>query len=166
MEQKNPNKFRLHLNLFDCVVIFLALAVGGVLLWNRMKPQETAVAAPAASSIQYTIRLQKVLEGTGALVKPGDELVDAVKNFDLGKVAEVSVEPASRSIVNEENQTYVTAQIPGYEDIYITIQTAATRSSENILLGSGYEIRVAEQIYVRGPGYLGSGDVYAIERGK
>ena len=41
----------------------------------------------------------------------------------------------------------------------------STYGDEKIVLGSGYEVRVGEKIYVRGPGYLGSGEVYAIERG-
>ena len=41
MEQNTP-KFRLRLNLFDTIVLVLALAVGAFLLWRAVKP-----AAPA-----------------------------------------------------------------------------------------------------------------------
>ena len=81
MEQKTP-KFRLRLNLFDGIVLVLALAVGAFLLWSAMKP----AAAPAegetasASTVRYTVRFQKWIEGTGSLVEPGDKLVDNIKN--------------------------------------------------------------------------------------
>ena len=42
MEQKTP-KFRLRLNLFDGIVLVLALAVGAFLLWNAMKPAAAPV---------------------------------------------------------------------------------------------------------------------------
>ena len=37
MEQNTP-KFRLRLNLFDTIVLVLALAVGAFLLWRAVKP--------------------------------------------------------------------------------------------------------------------------------
>lgn len=165
MEQKNT-KFRFKLNLFDGIVILAALAVGGVLLWSRMQPQQSTASAPAASQIQYTIQLRKTVSGTGALVESGDALVDAVKNFDLGRVVSSETTPAVRSILNEDTQSYVVAEIPGYEDIYIVVESTATVSDSQVLLGSGFELRVGEDIFVRGPGYLGSGKVYAIERGE
>ena len=164
MEQKKA-KFRLHLNLFDCIVILAALAVAALLLWSRMQPEET-VDTPTASKIQYTIVLRKTVSGTGALVQEGDALVDAVKNFDLGRVVAAEVVPAERAILSEDLGAYVMAELPGYEDIFFHMESTATGSESQIVLGSGYELRVGEDIYVRGPGYLGSGKVYAIERGE
>lgn len=164
MEQ-NKGRFRLKLNLFDMIVILLALAVGAVLMWNRFKPAAASVAGPSASAMEYTIRLQKVRQGTGALVQEGDELEDVVKNYALGRVVGVTILPATSSIINEETETYVTAEIPGYEDIELAVSSTAIYGEENVTLGSGYELRVGQKIYVRGPGYLGSGEVWAIERG-
>ena len=159
--------FRLKLNLFDGIVILLALAVGAVLLYMNLKPAAPAgdTSAPAAATTQYTIRLQKTLPGTGELIEAGDALVDVVKNFELGTVVSATVMPATDSIINEEAKAYVTAEIHGYEDIEIVVESSVTYGEENILVGSGYKLRVGEKIYVRGPGYLGSGEVYAIERG-
>lgn len=159
--------FRLKLNLFDGIVILAALAVGAVLLYMNLKPAAPAgdTSTPAAATTQYTIRLQKTLPGTGDLIESGDALVDVVKNFELGTVVSATVMPATDSIINEEAKAYVTAEIPGYEDIEIVVESSVTYGEENILVGSGYKLRVGEKIYVRGPGYLGSGEVYAIERG-
>lgn len=166
MEDKNT-KFRLRLNLFDAVVILAALAVAVLLLWMRMRPAVTTsdTAIPAASRVQYTILLKKTIAGTGELVKSGDVLVDTIKNYELGCVTGVEVKQAQRSIINEETCTFVMAEIPGYEDIYIQMESTATYSDQAVLVGGGYEVRVGEPVYVRGPGYLGSGEVYAIERG-
>lgn len=162
MEQ---NKRRIRLNLFDGIVILIALAVAGVLLWMQMKPAASNAATPATATMQYTIRLQKVLPGTDDLIESGDALVDVVKNFELGTVVSATVMPATDSIIDEDEKAYVTAEIPGYEDIDIVVESTATYGEEKVLVGSGYELRVGEKIYVRGPGYLGSGEVYAIERG-
>ncbi len=164
--ERNEGRFRLKLNLFDGIVILIALAVAAVLLWTRMKPAAAAPeGAPASATTQYTIRLQKTLPGTGDLIKAGDRLVDVVKNFELGTVVSAAAMPATDSIINEEEKSYVTAEIPGYEDVDIVVEANVTYGEEKVLVGSGYELRVGEKIYVRGPGYLGSGEVYAIERG-
>ena len=159
--------FRLKLNLFDGIVILAALAVGAVLLYMNLKPAAPAgdTSTPAAATTQYTIRLQKTLPGTGDLIESGDALVDVVKNFELGTVVSATVMPATDSIITEEAKADVTAESPGYEDIEIVVESSVTYGEENILVGSGYKLRVGEKIYVRGPGYLGSGEVYAIERG-
>ena len=159
-------KRRFRLNLFDGIVILAALAIGGVMLWMQMKPAASAEnGEPAAASMRYTILLQKTVPGTGALVESGDELVDVVKNMALGNVVSTTVMPATDSIIDEDAKAYVTAEIPGYEDVEIVVESTATYGEEKVTLGSGYEVRVGEKIYVRGPGYLGSGEVYAIERG-
>lgn len=160
-------RFRLKLNLFDGIVIVVALAVAAVMLYMQMKPAASSgdTSTPAASTTQYTIRLQKTLPGTAALIEEGDALVDVVKNFELGTVVSATAQPATDSIIDENAKAYVTAEIPGYEDIDIVVKASVTYGEEDILVGSGYELRVGEKIYVRGPGYLGSGEVYAIERG-
>ena len=160
--------FRLKLNLFDGIVILLALAVGAVLLYMNLKPAPAPAgdtSTPAAATTQYTIRIMEALPGTGALIESGDLLLDVVKNYELGTVVSATVRPATDSIIDEEALAYVTAEIPGYEDIDIVVEATVTYGEEKILVGSGYELRVGEEIFVRGPGYLGSGEVYAIERG-
>ena len=111
-------KCRFRLNLFDGIIILLALAVGGVMLWMQMKPAASADSGePAAASMHYTIRLQKTVPGTGELVETGDALVDVVKNMALGSVVSATVMPATDSIIDEDAEAYVTAEIPGYEDV-------------------------------------------------
>lgn len=164
MEQ-NKKAFRLHLNLFDAVVILAALAVGAFLLWTQLKPADAA-SVPESEKIQYTIVLRKAVPGTGGQVEAGDAVVDAVKNFDLGVVVASETVPAQDFAVDTEGEAYVLADVPNKEDIYITVESSAVISEEAVTLGSGYTVRVGEDIYVRGPGYLGSGKVYAIERGE
>lgn len=158
---------RFRLNLFDGIVILLALAVAAVLLYMQMKPAAASGQAgtPAAATMQYTVRLLKTIPGTGDLIQPGDKLRDVVKNYDIGTVVSATVLPATDSIINEDTGSYITAQIPGYEDVDIVIETTATYGDEAVTVGSGYEVRVGDEIFVRGPGYLGSGEVWAIERG-
>ena len=165
--EENKRRFRLKLNLFDGIVILAALAVAAVLLYLQMKPApEDESGAPAVTTMQYTVRLLETIPGTGDLVKTGDKLRDVVKNHDIGTVVSATVMPATDSIIDEATNSYVTAEIPGREDVEIVIETTATYGEESVLVGSGYAVRVGDEIFVRGPGYLGSGEVWSIERRK
>ncbi len=163
MEQNKKN-FRLRLNLFDAIVIAAALLVGGILLWMQMKPAAPA-AAPAAEKIRFTIVLQKTVPGTGSKINAGDLLVDTIKNYEIGNVVAVETVPAQDFAMDQENRCYVLTEVPDKEDIYITMESSAVITDEAVTVGTGYTLRVGEWVYARGPGYLGSGKVYAIERG-
>ena len=162
MEQKN---FRLRLNLFDGIVLVLALAVGALLLWSALKP-----AAPAATetvnttTVQYTVRFQKWIEGTGALVEPGDKLVDNIKNYELGTVVSAQVVPAQSLQLSHDDRAFVLTTIDGYEDVLVTVESPCTISNEAITLGGGYALRVGSTAYIRGEGYMASGPIISMER--
>ena len=163
MEQKTP-KFRLRLNLFDGIVLILALAVGVLLLWTALKP-EPAADQPAAttSTVRYVVRFQKWMEGTGSLIEEGDKLVDNIKNYDLGQVVSTQVVPVEYQMLDHENREYVLSDLEGYEDILVTVESSCT-VGDIILLGGGYELRVGSIAYIRGEGYMASGPIISIER--
>lgn len=166
MEQNTP-KFRLRLNLFDAIVLVLALAVGAFLLWSALKPAAPAVtgAPPAASAVRYTVRFSRLMEGTSALIKEGDELVDTIRNYNLGRVVSVETMPARTQILDQVGRTYVLAEVPGYEDAMVTVESTWTEGEDAMLLDGGFKLRVGAMAYVRGEGYMGSGPIVSIERG-
>lgn len=165
MEQNTP-KFRLRLNLFDGVILVVALALGAFLLWSALKPAaQEGGAAPSSSTVRYTVLFQRMLQGSSQLIQPGDALEDAIKNFKLGKVVSVQAAPAESQVLDNESRQYVLSNLEGYEDVYVTVESACTDNGESLLLDGGYDFRVGQLTYVRGPGYMGSGPVTAIERG-
>ena len=107
---------------------------------------------------------QSMTEGSSELIQPGDPLVDTVKNYQMGSVVSVRAEPAVVQVLNQETQTYVDAVLEGFEDVYVTVESTCTDSGEALLLDGGYDFRVGQTTYVRGPGYMGSGPVTEIVR--
>lgn len=163
MDQKR--NFRLRLNLFDGLVLLVALAAGAVLLWTNLKPAPTpADGSPAVSTVRYTVRFQKWLEGTGSLVQEGDKLVDNIKNFELGQVVSAEVVPAISQQLDQNNRQFVLTAIPGHEDVLVTVESPCTATDEAITLGGGFTLRVGSIAYIRGEGYMASGPIIAIER--
>ena len=166
MESKTT-KFRLRLNLFDGIVLLVALAVGAFLLWNAFKPEPAPSAdAPTVNNttVRYTVLVQRFPEGTGELIKVGDELVDNIKNYKLGRVVDTQVIPTVTMVMNQEEKAFQLAEVPGVEDIVVTVETTCPEDSTAIILDGGYTLRVGVTTYIRGNGYMASGPVIAIER--
>ena len=165
MEQNN-HKFRLRLNLFDAIVLVVVLLAAAAFGYLTLKDKGTDASAPTTQTVQYTVLFQKMNESGSQMVKAGDQLEDTVKNYRLGTVVSVERKPAMVQVLDQETKTYVMAELEGYEDVYVTVESTCTSNDEALLLDSGYDIRVGQTAYVRGPGYMGSGPVTAIERGE
>lgn len=164
MEQ-NAHKFRLRLNLFDAIVLILVLLAGAAFAWLSLRSGQSDSATPTSQTVRYTVVFQKMAEGDSKLIQPGDKLEDAVKNYSIGTVVSVETKPAVTQVLDQVNRCYVDAELEGCEDVYVTVESACTDNGETLVLGGGYDFRVGQTAYVRGPGYVGSGPVTAIERG-
>ncbi|MCI8989635.1 MAG: DUF4330 domain-containing protein [Lawsonibacter sp.] len=163
MEQ-NTQKFRLKLNLFDGIVLVLAVAAAAFLLWRAMKPAVQVPMDPSVTStVRYTVRFQRWTPGTSALIQAGDRIADNIKNYEIGQVVSAEAEPARIQVLDTQNRRYVWAEMNGFEDVLVTIEAPCTVSDAAITVGGGYELRVGSTGYFRGEGYMGSGPIVAIE---
>lgn len=163
MEQNTP-KFRLKLNLFDGIVILLALVAGGLMLWTALKPQAPAPAGYTASSdVRYTIRFRRWAPGSSGAVKAGDKIADNIKNYEVGQVVSVQAVPALAQVPDQNSRRWVWAELEGFEDVLVTVESPCVISDDAITIGGGYQVRVGTVGYFRGEGYMGSGPIVAIE---
>ena len=160
MEQNN-HKFRLRLNLFDAVVLLVILVAGAALVWFGLRGSADAV---SQETVRYTVLFQRMREGSGALVQPGDQLVDTIKNYRMGTVVSTEITQAQIQTFDQEEGVFRMVDVPGYEDVYVTVDSPCTTTVEELLLDGGYDLRVGQTTYVRGPGYMGSGPVTEIVR--
>ena len=110
MEQNN-HKFRLRLNLFDAIILVAVLLVGAAAAWIGLR--SGGETAPTAAPVRYTVMFQKMKEGESALIQPGDQLEDAVKNYQMGSVVSVEARPAEVQVLDQERQVYVNAVLEG-----------------------------------------------------
>lgn len=162
--ERNTEKFRLRLNLFDALVLLLALGALAFLLWNAAKPEPPQEVVPeVTSAVRYTVRLRRWLPGTSQLVRPGDRITDSIKNYNIGTVVSVQAVPARSQVLDRESRRYVWRETEAYEDVLITLQAPCTVDEKAITVDGGYAVRVAADAYIRGEGYMGSGVVVSIE---
>ena len=164
MEQ-NAHKFRIRLNVFDAIVLIVVLLAGAAFAWLTLSSNQSDAASPTAQTVRYTVVFQKMAQGDSQLIQVGDQLEDTVKNYKMGTVVAVEAKPAVTQVLDQVNRCYVDAELEGYEDVYVTVESTCTDNGETLLLDGGYDFRVGQTAYVRGPGYMGSGPVVAIERG-
>lgn len=99
MEQNN-HKFRLRLNLFDAIILVAVLLVGAAAAWIGLR--SGGETTPTAAPVRYTVMFQKMREGESALIQPGDQLEDAVKNYQMGNVVAVEARPAEVQVLDQE----------------------------------------------------------------
>ena len=160
------NKFRLRLNLFDGIVLLLALAVGAVLLWSVLRPSAAAPESGGStdSPVYYTIQFQRCLEGTVDAIHEGDRLTDSLRNYEIGRVVSAQAGPAKALRADHNAREYVLATMDGYEDINVVVQAPCVITDDAITVGGGYAVRVGAQAFVQGDGYLATGYIVAIER--
>ena len=163
MQQKSE-KFRLRLNLFDSIVIVLALAAAAFLLWNTLKPKSVTPEQVETSTVRYTICLQRWVEGASEAVHEGARLTDSIRNYEVGRVVSSWTVPATEQVLDHEHKIYTQVEIEGYEDVMILVEAPCVITDEAITVGGGYDVRVGGRAYIQGDGFLGSGYVYAIER--
>lgn len=161
MEEK---KFRLKLNLFDGIVLVLALAVAAFLLWRAVRPAAQIPSNTAdASTVRYTVRFQQWLPGTSELIQPEDTIADNIKNYEVGQVVSVETAPALIQAPDPESRRYVWSELEGLEDVLVTIEAPCSVSDKAITVGGGYEVRAGAIAYLRGQGYMGSGPIVSVE---
>ena len=168
MEQNTP-KFRLKLNLFDGIVLLAALAVAAFLLWNRFKPAPPpAEDAPpvVTSTLYYTVRFQSWAPGTSELIQPGDQLIDNIKNYNMGHVVSAEAVPARFQGLDQENRRFVWTELEDFEDVLVTIEASCVPGDGKLTIDGAYDVRVGNTVYLRGEGYMGSGPIVKIEEGQ
>lgn len=161
MEQE---KFRLKLNLFDGIVLLLAVAVAAFLLWRTVRPELPVSSDPSTTStVRYTVRFKRCIPGSSHDIEVNDRVVDNIKNYEAGRVVSVEAVPAISQTLDIWNDRYVWMELEGFEDILVTIEAPCVVTDEAIAVGGGYELRVGSNAYLKGEGYMGSGPIVAIE---
>jgi len=166
MEDNAPNRrIKIKLNIFDIVIICLALAAVAAFYFIFSGSSAANVTAQQ-STVRYTVQLDNAPDGTGELIDIGDQLKDNVKNFAIGTVTGVEFSEATMLVENYESGGYIDAPVPGYERILISIEAPAAETDRNITVGGGFVVRNGTAVSISGPGYAGAGYIVSIERGE
>ena len=156
-------KFQWKPNLFDLAVVVIGAAVMALIL---LVLRPAAAGVDRTQTMEFTVEVQNMPEGTWELVHIGDPIYDSSRKVQIGTVASVSSKPYTMSMAKADGSAVVDSVMPGYEVILLDIRTTMTIMSKEVQAEGGYTLRVGNGIYLNGPNYAGSGYIVAIERGE
>ena len=74
------------------------------------------------------------------MIQPDDQLIDNIKNFELGQVVSTETAPAEMTSLDHKNRIYRQAIVEGYEDILVTVQGGAVVQSGHQGAGLPYHL--------------------------
>lgn len=159
MAKESKFKFRDLFNLFDIVVLIIALLLAVILVvFSRGAGKEQ-------TTVIYTVEFTNMQNGTAGLIQPGDSLVDRVKKFDLGKVLSVEVGPTYTQIPNQIDGGSKEVPSERLQTATVVIEAPATETEQDFLVSGGFLIKIGTSVSAKGPGYSCYGTVLAIEKG-
>jgi hypothetical protein len=159
------NKKKFHFSIFDIIIILVVLAVAAVVVYIFRPSGSTSLNIGGSSgTVVYTVELTNMPEGTADMVSVGDTINDSTKNYGMGTVLSVDSGPYTTYVPDVSSGVSRCVTVPGYETVYITIQSPATITDSTITTSGGYVVRVGNSSTAEGPGYAGTGYVVDIER--
>lgn len=171
MSEKKRIKWKL--NLFDIGLMAVVLVIAaGVLVWKFAGSNQTAVDPNSGQSVpkgtqtvHYVVELEQLHLQTAQRIAQGDQLYERTKKELMGTVETVEMVPCRILSKNQENGTFLYAEVPERYNVTIELTAQGTQQDKGTVLTSGLELRSGTSVRVLGPGYYGTGYVLSVERG-
>jgi len=142
-------------NVFDWIFIILVIiAIGAAVYYLRSH------AASEQDTIQYTVEVPVIRDDIAAQLSAmsdaavQQDIIDSVKNYAIGKVVSIKVEPAQATVTNGLTGAITQVPYPTFSKVTLTIEADASISN-GIYMINGYRINVGTPVYFRLP-YLNS----------
>lgn len=166
MEKKN--KKHGIFNVFDLVLIGVAVVLAGILAVSRLSAGDDQPNLPAAiigGKVTYTVEF--ILgEEDRDMIRVGDRVTDKIQHYNLGTVDSVEYTEARRSVTDFNTGKVVRAVIPGKVAVLVTITGSASATDKGTMVDGGYPLYVGLSINAMFPQINESGTVLYIERGQ
>lgn len=146
-------------NFFDIIIVLLVVVVAGGLyaFTHRDKVIETKVQ-------KYQLELLDCPIGLSEKISVGDKLTDNVKNYHMGKVVGIEVNPAKKLGDDKVNGLVKESIVPDAEDIILTVEANVTESTADLKVDGNFVVKAGKEVAVKGNGYAGKGYIITVER--
>lgn len=158
---ENKKAPRLRFNLFDALIILLALAAlfGALLLRNRSTGTELM---RETVPVRVTVELASSPVELGDHIHVGDDVFRSTDGTYLGKVQAVRSEPHEAVIFSNLTEHYVVYNCEDTSDVYVTIEGDGYYTKKSLVLES-VDVRIGTELPIKGKGFAHMGYVYAID---
>lgn len=142
------------ISFLDLLIVALVALVLFFVYTFFVQGEDQVQRSESKDTVEYVVEIKDVNEAFTSMPIVGDGLYNSSKNFYIGEVVKVAVMPASKTVVNNEEGTYVLVESEDEYTVLITVKADVEVSDRFILVGS-QKIRVGEMVPVKGKGYAG-----------
>ena len=159
MEDKKT--FRPRFNLFDVVIILLALAVVGaaLLLRDRSTGADTT---RATVPIRYTVEVTRAPQDMANQIRVGDNIYRSTDSAYMGKIVDVRSVPHTENEYLPEAGRFVRYEIPESFDIYVTVEGQGYWNGKDIFV-EDVSPKICGEMYIKGKGFARLGFVCGLD---
>jgi len=157
----DKKKLRVRFNLFDALILLLALGAlaGALLLRNR----STGTGAERDTvPMRFTVEFLQAPPGMAKAVTVGDEVFRSTDSTYLGRVVEVRAQTHTEIEYSPAQSAFVAYECAESEDVYLTIENRGYSTARDIMIGS-VAVKYGEEMPVKGKGYAKMGYVVGID---
>ncbi|MBE7031143.1 MAG: DUF4330 domain-containing protein [Ruminococcaceae bacterium] len=125
------------------VILIVLIAIGATVFKFGLSPHRDVVVSDA--SIEYTFKIKGLRDFSAKQFAVGDAVYDAEAKKAIGKIVDVSLEPATEYLHNADG-TIAETEKPEKSDVYLTIQSDARITNEGYFANGTRQIAVGSSI--------------------
>ena len=148
---------KVRFTVIDALIILIVIAVAAI---GTVKFAPSLFIKTEKSKVEFTVLISEKDISFADAMTIGDRVTLSLTEKDGGVLKNIEAKVAETVTFNSIDGSYKIQQIEDKRDIYLTIEADVEKSDLAVKTG-GTEIRVGEEIPVRGKGYATSG--YIIE---
>lgn len=122
------------------ILAVLVVALLGVMVYTRFfSGGEADISSDGSVRIEYEIRVTGVRQFTVDALRVGDAIYSPEDNLALGTITAMRTEPNEVKIETLDGEI-VTAENPGYLDLWLTVSADCSESGGRYYIGGTYEL--------------------------
>lgn len=149
---------KIKFTVIDALIILVVIAAIAI---AAVKFAPSLFIKTEKSTAEFTVLIAEKEIGLADAMSVGDRVTLSLTEKDGGVIKNIESKPAEKVTFNSIDGSYKIAQIEDKRDIYVTVEADVDVSDLAVKTG-GTEIRVGEEIPVRGKGYATQGYIIAV----
>lgn len=149
---------KIKFTVIDALIILVVIAAIAI---AAVKFAPSLFIKTEKSTAEFTVLIAEKEIGLADAMSVGDRVTLSLTEKDGGVIKNIESKTAEKVTFNSIDGSYKIAQIEDKRDIYVTVEADVDVSDLAVKTG-GTEIRVGEEIPVRGKGYATQGYIIAV----
>ena len=156
MKNNNENPRFNMLDIIIAMVFFAAVTILSIFLVFNHYSSDKNSQLKKSTEIDYVVTMEIVNNAFYGCIKEGDEVIDTIKNADLGTVVDVKYSDSTFTALNQQTGKLETLLYPDHSKVDITLR-AKVKLKEGVYMLGENQITVGSKFNFRVPNFVGEG---------